>query len=174
MDGKCWHVLTHPTLLLCIVSFYGHVSQSEVQPLALDLRFPAPPQANITSATFVTPDNQFTSGQLHAPNAPEYQPIGELTYQCLQFFAAKSSWTPENLHACALERPDADLAFWVGSFWLMISKDFSNSSHSLSISKSQCQSVSNSHDYIIKRVILRHSVCTIDSLVYASVYTGLS
>ncbi len=133
--------LNHSTLLLCIVSLYGHVSQFEVQPVVLDLRSPAPQQANITSATFVTPDNQFTSGQLPAPNSPEYQPIGELTYQYLQICAAMSSWTPEKLHACALERPGADLAFWVGSFWRMISQDFSNSSHSLSISKSHCQSV---------------------------------
>ena len=64
-----------------------HVSHSEAQPVGPDFSSPAPPklsqQANITSASFVTPGNQSTSGQLHAPIAPEYRDIGALQYQHL-------------------------------------------------------------------------------------------
>ncbi len=58
-----------------------HVFQSEAQPLAPGFSSPAPQQANITSASFVTPGKQATSGHLPAPSMTEYQPIGELTYQ---------------------------------------------------------------------------------------------
>ncbi|DBA91834.1 TPA: hypothetical protein ACH3X1_015971 [Trebouxia sp. C0004] len=57
-----------------------HVSQSEAQPFGPDFSSPAPQQADITSASFVTPGNQSTSGQLLAPIAPEYRDIGALPY----------------------------------------------------------------------------------------------
>ena len=95
------------------------VSQSEAQP-APDFSSLAPQQANNTSASFVTPGNQSTSDQLPAPISPEYQNIGALEYQYLQSCAQHASWTPEELHAHALEQPDADaparaadLAMWV-------------------------------------------------------------
>ncbi len=81
-----------------------HVSQS-AQPFAPDFSSPAPQQANITSASFVTPGNQSTSGQLPAPIAPEYQDIGALHYQYLQFSVEILSFTPEELLAHALEQP---------------------------------------------------------------------
>ena len=103
---ECWHVsqsLSSPFVhSQPLWQDHFHVSQSDVQPLALDFRSPAPQQANITSAIFVTPDNQFTKGQLPAPSSPEYQPIRELTYQYLQFCAVMSTWTSEKLQACAL------------------------------------------------------------------------
>ena len=81
---------------------------------------PAPQQANSTSTSFVTPGNQSPSDQLPAPVAPEYQDIGALEYRYLQFCAQHTSWTPEELHAHALEQPGADaparaadLAMWV-------------------------------------------------------------
>ena len=84
------------------------VSQSEAQPFAPDFSSPAPQQANNTSASFVTPGNQSTSDQLPAPVAPEYQNIGVLEYQYLQFCAQNTAWTSEELHAHALEQPGAE------------------------------------------------------------------
>jgi hypothetical protein len=64
-----------------------HVSQSEAQPFAPGFSSPTPEQANITSASFVTPGNQSTNGHLPAPIEPAYQPIVELTNQYLHFCA---------------------------------------------------------------------------------------
>jgi len=52
------------------------VFQQEAQQLSLGFSYPAPQQTNTTSASFVS---QSTSAYYLI--APEYQPIGELTYQ---------------------------------------------------------------------------------------------
>ena len=56
-----------------------------------------------------TPNNQPTSTELPAPIGPGYEPIGELTYQMLQFVAEMCpSWSAEELYQDALMTSGAD------------------------------------------------------------------
>ncbi len=100
------------------------MSQSEVQPLDLDRRSPAPQQANITSATA---DNHFNSSQLPAPNSPEYQPIGELN-----IFISVQQCHLGHMKSCMLALLNSPCK---PSFqgWQLVADDqgFSNSNHQL-------------------------------------------
>lgn len=90
-----------------------------------------------------TPNNQPTSTELPAPIGPEYEPIGELTYQMLQFAAETCpSWSAEELYQRASMTRGANDP----SRCIELRKGLSNlqlAGHGLSHSNSQ-QSVSHS------------------------------
>ena len=80
------------------------LSQLEAQPLA-----PGCAPSATQQPPNGMPNNQPTSTKLPAPIGPEYEPIGELTYQSLQFVAETCpSWSAEELYQHAVLGPSAN------------------------------------------------------------------
>lgn len=95
-------VLTSPPVLSQpLLQDHLRLSQVGAQPWAPDFASPATQQPLVS-----TPNNQPTSTELPAPLGPEYEPIGELTYEYVQYAAELCpSWCAEQLCQYAVQTP---------------------------------------------------------------------